>query len=82
MGLLERDNRVCVEIKRYKPDLSEYEFVVMQGTLRVVTDSEERLRSLNGWLRKEKVSFHPISWLLTASTHIKADLHFPLRDLW
>lgn len=42
--LLERDNRVCVEIEKYKPDLSEYRFVVMRGTLRVVTDSEERKR--------------------------------------
>ena len=44
MKLLERDNRICVEIEKYKPDLSEYKFVVMRGSLRIVTDPEERKR--------------------------------------
>jgi nitroimidazol reductase NimA-like FMN-containing flavoprotein (pyridoxamine 5'-phosphate oxidase superfamily) len=44
MKLLERDSRVCVEVEKYKPDLSEYRFVVMRGTLREVTDPEERRR--------------------------------------
>ena len=42
MRLLERDARVCVEIEAYEPDLREYRFVVQRGTLRVVTDPEER----------------------------------------
>jgi len=42
MRLLERDKRVCVEIERYQPDLSEYSFVVLRGTLKVVTDPKER----------------------------------------
>jgi len=42
MKLLEKDKRVCVEIETYKPDLSEYKFVVMRGTLKVVTDPNER----------------------------------------
>ena len=44
MKLLERDKRVCVEIERYLPDLSEYSFVVFRGTLKVVTDPKERSR--------------------------------------
>jgi len=28
MRLLEKDKRVCVEIEKYRPDLSEYNFVV------------------------------------------------------
>ena len=44
MKLLERDRRVCVEIEKYEPDLSEYSFVVFRGTLRVVTDPQERSR--------------------------------------
>jgi nitroimidazol reductase NimA-like FMN-containing flavoprotein (pyridoxamine 5'-phosphate oxidase superfamily) len=42
MRLLEKDKRVCVEIEKYKPDLSEYNFVVLRGTLKVVTDPHER----------------------------------------
>ena len=42
MRLLEKDKRVCVEIEKYKPDLSEYNFVVLRGTLKVVTDPQER----------------------------------------
>jgi len=42
MRLLERDKRVCVEIEKYRQDLSEYSFVVLRGTLKVVTDPHER----------------------------------------
>ena len=44
MRLLERDSRVCVEIERYRTDLSEYSFVVLRGKLKVVTDPEERAK--------------------------------------
>ena len=44
MRLLERDKRVCVEIERYRTDLSEYSFVVLRGTLKVVTDPQERAK--------------------------------------
>lgn len=42
MRLLEKDKHVCVEIEEYRPDLSEYSFVVLRGTLRVVTNPQER----------------------------------------
>lgn len=42
MRLVEKDRRVCVEIEKYQPDMSEYNFVVLRGTLEVVTDSQER----------------------------------------
>ena len=42
MRLLERDKRACVEIEKYRPDLSEYSFVVLRGKLKVVKDNEER----------------------------------------
>ncbi|MCP8307022.1 MAG: pyridoxamine 5'-phosphate oxidase family protein [archaeon] len=42
MRLLERDNRVCIEIENYQPDLSEYSFVVLRGKLKVVEDPQER----------------------------------------
>lgn len=44
MRLLEKDKRVCVEIEKYKPDLSEYKFVLLRGFLKVVTDSHERVK--------------------------------------
>ncbi len=44
MKLLEKDKRVCVEIERYTPDLSEYSFVVMRGKLKQVTDPKERTK--------------------------------------
>jgi nitroimidazol reductase NimA-like FMN-containing flavoprotein (pyridoxamine 5'-phosphate oxidase superfamily) len=42
MKLLEKDKRVCVEIERFPKDLNKYEFVVLRGTLKVVTDPVER----------------------------------------
>jgi len=44
MRLLGRDNRVCVEVESYEPDLREYRFVVFRGDLEVVEDTEERAR--------------------------------------
>lgn len=46
MRLLEKDKRVCVEIERYLPDLSEYSFVVLRGSLEVVTDPRERAEAI------------------------------------
>jgi nitroimidazol reductase NimA-like FMN-containing flavoprotein (pyridoxamine 5'-phosphate oxidase superfamily) len=40
--LLVRDKRVCVEIESYRSDLSEYRFVMLRGTLKVVKDPHER----------------------------------------
>ncbi|MDH5448733.1 MAG: pyridoxamine 5'-phosphate oxidase family protein [Candidatus Bathyarchaeota archaeon] len=44
MKLLERDKRVCVEIEKYRQDLSEYSFVVLRGTLKVVTNPHQRAK--------------------------------------
>jgi nitroimidazol reductase NimA-like FMN-containing flavoprotein (pyridoxamine 5'-phosphate oxidase superfamily) len=44
MKLLEKDKRVCVEIESYKPDLSEYNFIVLKGTLKIVTNPKERAK--------------------------------------
>jgi nitroimidazol reductase NimA-like FMN-containing flavoprotein (pyridoxamine 5'-phosphate oxidase superfamily) len=42
MRLLQRDNRVCVEIEKIQPDLREYNFVSLRGTLTSVDDPTER----------------------------------------
>jgi nitroimidazol reductase NimA-like FMN-containing flavoprotein (pyridoxamine 5'-phosphate oxidase superfamily) len=46
MRLLENDKRVCVEIEEYREDLSEYSFIVLRGTLKVVTDPQERAKAI------------------------------------
>ena len=46
MRLLEKDKRICVEIEEYREDLSEYSFIVLRGTLKVVSDSQERARAI------------------------------------
>ena len=46
MKLIENDKRVCVEIEEYKEDLSEYSFIVLRGTLKVVSDQQERVGAL------------------------------------
>jgi nitroimidazol reductase NimA-like FMN-containing flavoprotein (pyridoxamine 5'-phosphate oxidase superfamily) len=42
MKLIGRDQRVCVEIESYEPDLSAYCFVVLRGSIQVVTEPGER----------------------------------------
>jgi len=54
MQLLEKDNRVCIEIEEYTPNLSEYKFVVMNGRLRVVEDFNERKRAIEKMAQEGK----------------------------
>ena len=58
MRILEKDRRVCVEVESYKPDMSEYCFVVMQGSLHVVEDPYERAQAIDemGRLGSERLS--------------------------
>ena len=46
MKLIENDKRVCIEIEEYREDLSEYGFIVLRGTLKLVTDSQERVKAI------------------------------------
>jgi len=52
--LLERDKRVCVEIETYRKDLSKYSFVVLRGTLKTVTDPQERAKVIKRMAREGK----------------------------
>lgn len=54
MTLLAKDDRVCVEIERFQPDLSEYNFVVLRGRLGIVADSKERAEVIEGMAREGK----------------------------
>ena len=54
MTLIENDKRVCVEIEKYNPDLSEYNFVVFRGDLEIVENSDERTKVINKIAKKGK----------------------------
>lgn len=54
MKLLGRDKKVCVEIERYQPDMSEYGFVSLRGTLKVVTDPRERAEVISRMAKEAK----------------------------
>lgn len=58
MKLLDKDKKVCVEIEKYHPDMSEYGFVSLRGTLKVVTDPRERAEVISRMAKeaKEKLS--------------------------
>lgn len=55
MKLIDKDKHVCVEIEKYQPDLSEYNFVVLRGALKVVKDTErtEAIKRMAEYGRKE-----------------------------
>jgi hypothetical protein len=59
MKLLEKDNRACVQIERYEPDLSSYSFVSLRGRLEVVEDEGERHRALNQLSTEGKEKLSP-----------------------
>jgi len=46
MKLVEKDDHVCVEIEEFKPDLSEYNFVVLRGRITTVTDPKEKAEAI------------------------------------
>ena len=46
MSLLKQEGPVCVEIERFTPNLSEYQFVVLTGKLKLVEKSEERKKAI------------------------------------
>lgn len=41
MNLVEQNNKVCVQLESYLPDLSEYNFVSLRGRLEKVTNTRE-----------------------------------------
>jgi nitroimidazol reductase NimA-like FMN-containing flavoprotein (pyridoxamine 5'-phosphate oxidase superfamily) len=47
MRLLDKDKRVCVEVETYRPDLSDYKFVVIRGELELVKDPYERAEAIH-----------------------------------
>ena len=48
MRLLQNDNKVCVGVESFEPDMSEYRFVVLRGELERVHDENERAEAIRG----------------------------------
>jgi nitroimidazol reductase NimA-like FMN-containing flavoprotein (pyridoxamine 5'-phosphate oxidase superfamily) len=46
MSFFKQETPVCVEIEKYTPNLSEYQFVVITGKLKLVEKPEERKRAI------------------------------------
>ena len=59
MKLIGNDKQVCVEIEEYKEDLSEYSFIVLRGTLKVVIDQQERVKALKKLAEEGEAKLSP-----------------------
>ena len=46
MKLIDKHEKVCVEIEQYNPDLSRYMFITLKGNLRIVTDPVEKVEAI------------------------------------
>jgi len=46
MKLIDKQEKVCVEIEQYDPDLSRYMFITLKGKLSIVTDPGERAEAI------------------------------------
>jgi len=46
MKLIDKHEKVCVEIEQYNPDMSRYMFITLKGNLRIVTDPIEKVEAI------------------------------------
>lgn len=46
MKLIDKHEKVCVEVEQYNPDLSRYMFITLKGNLRIVTDPVEKVKAI------------------------------------
>ena len=59
MNLVEQNNRVCVQIESYQPDLSDYNFVSLRGKLKKVTDTSEYKKAVKLFLESGEKEISP-----------------------
>ena len=59
MRLIEQDDKACVQIESYKPDLSEYNFVSLRGRLVKVDDTNEVEEAVQLFAETGKDSISP-----------------------
>jgi nitroimidazol reductase NimA-like FMN-containing flavoprotein (pyridoxamine 5'-phosphate oxidase superfamily) len=46
MKLILRDNKVCIGIEKLEPDMSDYSFLSITGSLEEVLDEDERIKAI------------------------------------
>ena len=59
MSFFKQETPVCVEIERYTPNLSQYEFVTLTGNLKLVENQEERKRAVEKMVEVGKQRLSP-----------------------
>ena len=59
MSFFKQETPVCVEIERFTPNLSDYQFVVLTGKLRLVEDRLERKRAIEKMAEAGKKKLSP-----------------------
>jgi len=59
MRLLEKNDKACIQIESYKPDLSEYNFVSLRGRLVKVEDPDEVEQAVTLFAKTGKNSISP-----------------------
>jgi len=59
MSFFKQETPVCVEIERYTPNLSEYEFVVLTGKLKLVENRKERKKAIKKMAEVGKQKLSP-----------------------
>ena len=59
MSFFKQETPVCVEIERYTPNLSEYEFVVLTGKLKLVENRKERKKAIEKMAKVGKQKLSP-----------------------
>jgi nitroimidazol reductase NimA-like FMN-containing flavoprotein (pyridoxamine 5'-phosphate oxidase superfamily) len=59
MRFFNQGTPICVEIEQYTPNLSEYQFVVLTGILKLVVDQEERKKVITKMAEVGKQKLSP-----------------------
>ena len=59
MRLIDKDDRACVQIETYQPDLSQYNFISYRGHLKKVDDDEERKKAIKQFRETGKNGISP-----------------------
>lgn len=59
MRLIEQDDRACVQIETYIPNLSQYNFISYRGHLKKVDDNDEREKAIKQFRETGKKGISP-----------------------
>lgn len=57
MEILNKNNNICVSIEQLEPDLKTFNFISIQGKLKLVDDESERKKVISELIKQAKESF-------------------------